>query len=218
MRFDFLTLFPNIVDEYMRTSVLGRGQGSGVIESLAHDLRAFATDAHRTVDDTPYGGGAGMVLRVEPIALALESIATQSGPVTAEKKRIVVLSAKGQQFTQAKAHEYADLEQLVLICGRFEGIDQRVIDHLADEEVSVGPYVLAGGELAALAVAEATARLVPGVLGNQESLSVESHVKPGQTEAPQYTKPAEYQGWEVPEVLLSGNHAEIEKWRRHNSI
>jgi tRNA (guanine37-N1)-methyltransferase len=211
-RFDILTLFPEAVEPYLHSSILGRAQEKDLITPRIWNIRDFASDKHHTVDDTPYGGGAGMVMKVEPIDRALETVLEQSGDI--QKRRIVVLAARGRQFTQQKAQEYAQLDQLVLICGRYEGIDQRVVDHLADEELSIGPYVLAGGELAALVVVEATSRLVPGVLGNVESLAEESFSGTEQKqEYPQYTKPEEYKGWKVPDVLLSGNHAEIEKWR-----
>lgn len=216
MLFDFITLFPAVFEPSLTVSVMGRGQAAGLLDFNVHDLRDFAMDKHRTVDDTPYGGGAGMVLKVEPIDRALQSLSLK------KKRRIIVLAARGEQFLQTKAEEYAQLEQLIFICGRYEGIDQRVADYLADEELSIGPYVLAGGELGALVVAETVARLVPGVLGNPESLKEESYTGPAQdltsfAEYPHYTKPEDYKGWKVPEVLLSGNHAEIERWRRARS-
>ena len=217
MRFSILTLFPESLEPYLRSSILGRAQHDNIITTELLNIRDFADDKHATVDDTPYGGGPGMVLKIEPIAKALDSIAVSSKQQVVSKRRTVVLSARGEQFTQTKAAEYARLDELVLICGRYEGIDQRVADHLADEEISVGPYVLAGGELPALTVLEATARLIPGVLGNEESLVEESHGAAGALEAPQYTKPEDYNGWTVPEVLLSGNHEEIKKWRESQS-
>lgn len=214
MRFDILTLFPESIDPYLHTSILGRAHEKDLIESRLWNIRDFTEDKHKTVDDTPYGGGAGMVLKIEPIDGALQALKkSENRNQKIEKRRIVVLSARGEEFTQTKAREYAGLDQLILICGRYEGIDQRVIDHLADEEISIGPYVLAGGEIAALAVIEAVARLVPGVLGNQESLTQESHNVEGVVESPQYTKPEDYKGWRVPEVLLSGNHEAIRRWR-----
>lgn len=213
MRFSVLTLFPDSIEPYLNSSIVGRARQDGTIATELVNIRDFADDKHATVDDTPYGGGPGMVMKVEPIHKALQSLPSSG------QRNIVVLSARGEQFTQAKAAEYATLNELVLICGRYEGIDQRVADHLADEEISVGPYVLAGGELPALTVLETTARLIPGVLGNADSLAEESyttHYSPPTThskEYPQYTKPEEYNGWTVPEVLLSGNHAEIKKWR-----
>lgn len=210
MRFDILTLFPQALEPYLATSILGRAQTEQLIEPHLWDIRAFAVDKHKTTDDTPYGGGAGMVMKIEPIARALEAITKD---VPRINQRVVVLSAKGTQFTQETALQWArEHKSITLICGRYEGIDQRVIDHLADEEVSVGPYVLAGGELPALLVLETVARLIPGVLGNQDSLTEESSSEQG-LEYPQYTKPEIYNGWSVPKILLSGNHAEIKTWR-----
>lgn len=194
----------------MAASILGRAQEKNLIESRLWDIRDFATDKHHTTDDTPYGGGAGMVMKVEPIDHALTAINQE---VPREDQHVVVLSAKGKQFTQAMADAWVGSgKSITLICGRYEGIDQRVIDHLADEEISIGPYVLAGGELPALVVLETVARLVPGVLGNEASLFEESNDGQG-NEYPQYTKPEVYNGWAVPPVLLSGNHAEIKTWR-----
>jgi tRNA (guanine37-N1)-methyltransferase len=224
MRFDVLTLFPDAVNQYLSTSILGHAQQKGLIDSHVWNIRGYAHDKHHTVDDTPYGGGAGMVMKIEPIDHALQTVREDTGNKgQGTKKSIIVLSARGAQFTQAKAEEYAKLDQLILISGRYEGIDQRVADHLADEEIAIGPYVLAGGELAALVVIEASARLLPGVLGNPESLIEESfstNYQPPTTnsvEYPQYTKPDTYKGWRVPEVLLSGNHAAIRQWRMHHS-
>ncbi|MEX1112785.1 MAG: tRNA (guanosine(37)-N1)-methyltransferase TrmD [Candidatus Andersenbacteria bacterium] len=213
MQFDVLTLFPEAIDPYLKSSILGRAQSSSLISTRLWNIRDYAADKHRTVDDTPYGGGAGMVMKVEPVDRALQAATADNNAL---KKRVVVLSARGEQFTQEKAQQYAALDQLILICGRYEGLDHRIVEHLADEELSVGPYVLAGGEIAALAVVEATARLLPGVLGNRESLTEESHTEPGVIEAPQYTKPEEYNGWAVPKILLSGDHAAIEQWRKKN--
>lgn len=218
MQFTVLTLFPDIITSYTDQSILKRGQDNSAITINAINIRDFATDKHKTVDDTPYGGGAGMVMKVEPIHRAVQQATNND----LHKKKIVVMSAGGKQFTQQQAAEYAELDQLILICGRYEGIDQRVIDHIADEEVSVGPYVLAGGELPALTILEATARLIPGVLGNPASLAEESHNTSPQSatpkntpvkEYPQYTKPETYEGWDVPPVLLSGNHKAISQWR-----
>lgn len=219
MQFSVLTIFPDIITSYTNQSILKRGQNAGAISVETVNIRDFATDKHKTVDGTPYGGGAGMVMKVEPIHRAVQSVTSS----TTEHRKIIAMSAAGQPFTQKKALEYAQLDQLIFICGRYEGIDQRVIDHIADEEVSVGPYVLAGGELPALTILEATARLVPGVLGNPESLTEESHTTlphPAMPEIakeyPQYTKPETYEGWSVPDVLLSGNHKAIQQWRRDN--
>lgn len=223
MLFNVLTLFPEVFTPYLHTSIVGRGQEQGHITVGVNNIRDYATDKHHTTDDTPYGGGAGMVMKVEPIDKCLDAVEAESRTINNElrKKKIIVLSARGRQFTQAIAQEYTKLDQLILICGRYEGIDQRVVDHLADEELSIGPYVLAGGELAALVVIEAVARLIPGVLGNPDSLLEESfsaattdNLQPTTSvEYPQYTKPEEYRGWKVPEILLSGNHAAIKAWR-----
>jgi len=208
VQFEILTIFPEVFPAYIQASILGRAEKAHLTTTRVWNIRDYAQDKHKTTDDTPYGGGAGMVMKVEPIDLTLKAIRHEV------KVKTIVLSARGKQFTQAKAAEYAKLDQLILICGRYEGIDQRVADHLADEEISVGPYVLAGGELAALTVVEATARLLPGVLGNEASLAEESYSSVGTVEYPHYTKPETYQGWDVPEVLLSGNHAEIQQWRQ----
>lgn len=212
MRFDILTLFPEATDTYGRVSILGRAQQDGHITIRSWNIRDYATDKHQTVDDTPYGGGPGMVMKVEPIDRALGAVKIDTPDMN---RKIIVLSAKGKPFTQEVAQEFARLDQLILICGRYEGIDQRVADFLADEEISIGPYVLAGGELPALTVVEATARNVSGVLGNPESLTEESFSNPETLiEYPQYTKPETYNGHAVPPVLLSGNHGEIGKWRK----
>lgn len=217
MQFDILTLFPESFDSYFDSSIIGRARKQGLITTNSWDIRDHTTDKHKTVDDTPYGGGPGMVMKIEPIdkALTVVKAAFDKAPAEKEiKRKVILFSAKGKQFTQQLAQEYAMLDQLIMICGRYEGIDQRVADYLCDEEISVGPYVLAGGELPAMVVTEAVARHIPGVLGNPESLMEESHTEPDQTEYPQYTKPEEYRGWPVPKVLLSGNHGEIEKWRK----
>lgn len=208
---DILTLFPEAIEPYTKVSLLGKAQGSGLCPIRLHNIRDFTTDNHRSVDDSPYGGGAGMVMKIEPIDKALTSL-HQS--IARHQRHTIVLAANGTPFTQDKAIALADLDKtLTLICGRYEGIDQRVIDYLADEAISIGPYVLAGGELPALVVAEAVVRLIPGVLGNPESLIEESYSKELMKEYPHYTKPAEYKGWKVPAVLLSGDHAAIQQWR-----
>jgi len=225
MKFNVLTLFPEVFSPYLSVSVLGHAAEKGLIESEIVDIRDFTTDKHKTVDDTPYGGGPGMIMKIEPIHSALASLGhSQPGSRT---NRTVVLAARGEAFTQQTAHELASFDELTLICGRYEGIDQRVADNLADTELSIGPYVLAGGELGALVVIEAVARLIPGVLGNPESLTEESYgvnlphtdknTEKKQVEYPQYTNPADYNGWKVPDVLLSGNHSAISDWRKKQS-
>lgn len=225
MRFDILTLFPEIFPTYLDASIIGRAREKKLLDVQLWNIRDYAADKHHTVDDTPYGGGAGMVMKIEPIDAALRALEIRNPKSETRNKKTIVLSARGKQFNQAIAHKYSQLNSLTLICGRYEGIDQRVIDYLADEELSIGPYVLAGGELPALIIIEAIARLLPGVLGNPESLAEESFSPPYEggasplgegvvfKEYPQYTKPEDYKGWSVPEILLSGNHAAIKKWR-----
>jgi tRNA (guanine37-N1)-methyltransferase len=205
VRIDVLTLFPDAVTGYASTSVLGRAAERGVVELFVHDFRNAATDVHRSVDDTPYGGGAGMVLRAEPIIATVESTPELARPV-------IALTPSGRVFTHDVAMELAGLGGFTLLCGRYEGFDQRALDLVVDDEISLGDFVLAGGELAALCVIESVARLLPGGLGNDESSSEESF-SDGLLEYPQYTKPAEVRGRAVPEVLLSGDHARIARWR-----
>jgi tRNA (guanine37-N1)-methyltransferase len=220
-RFDIITLFPETISPYSTTSILGKAQNNKLIDINAHQLRDFATGKHKQVDDTPYGGGAGMVMMIEPIAKALKKIKKKRA-----NYRVIVTAASGERFTQQTAKRLAEYDQLIFICGRYEGIDQRVIDHLADESLSVGDYVLTGGELPALIMTDAISRLIPGVLGNNATLSEESHTIEGYLEYPHYTKPENYihktslfkkEILSVPPVLLSGNHNEIEKWRQENS-
>ena len=209
--FDVLTLFPESFESYLHASILGRAHENKLIDTRLWNIRDYTSDKHNTVDDTPYGGGAGMVMQIEPIDKALADVRKERG---ADTHKTVVLSARGAPFTQQKAKEYSALDSLTLICGRYEGIDQRVADYLADEEISIGPYVLAGGEIPALVVIESVARLLPDVLGNAESLTEESFGdNSSRVEYPQYTKPQDYNGWKVPDVLLSGNNEEIRAWR-----
>lgn len=210
LRVDVLTLFPDALRAYADTSVLGRARERGVWELVVHDFREATEDAHRSVDDTPYGGGAGMVLRPEPIARTIEGTPGLRRPV-------IALTPSGERFTHDVASRLALLEGFTLVCGRYEGFDQRVLDTVIDEELSLGDFVLAGGELAALCVIEAVVRLVPGALGNDAS-SVEESFGEGLLEYPHYTKPATWRGLEVPEVLRSGNHAVIERWRRAQAL
>lgn len=203
---DVVTIFPEIFESPLKASLLGKAIGAGLLKVTIRDLRTYGRGRHRSVDDEPYGGGAGMVMRPEPIFEAVESIA-------GDQSRVVLLSPRGARLTQAEVARLGGYGHLILICGRYEGVDERVAQHLAHEEISIGDYVLAGGELAALVVIEALSRLVPGVLGNAASLDTESHAR-GLLEYPQYTRPPEFRGWKVPEVLLSGHHAEVERWRR----
>jgi len=230
MQFNVITIFPNIIEDYAKESILGRGQKAEVIKIKAINLRDFTLDKHNKVDDTPYGGGPGMILSAEPIYLALKKndaipfakvdgltkIKKVFNGSLSRKKKTVLLSPRGTQFDQKMAEKFSKLDEITFICGRYEGIDQRVTDNMIDEEISIGPYVLAGGELGALTIIEAVSRLIPGVLGNLESTKDETF-STSEGEHPQYTKPADYKGWKVPDVLLSGDHKKIEEWRKKNS-
>jgi tRNA (guanine37-N1)-methyltransferase len=205
------TLFPEAVAAYCTTSILGRAQEAGALEVTTHDLREGSLDARRTVDDSPFGGGAGMVLMPEPVFRAVESVEDLPRP-------LLLLAPGGRRFDQSVAEEMAALPGgFSLLCGRYEGVDQRVADHLVDGELSVGDFVLAGGEAAAVAVIEAVARLVPGVMGNDDSALDESFGD-GLLEYPQYTRPADFRGWQVPDVLRSGDHARVARWRRAQAL
>jgi tRNA (guanine37-N1)-methyltransferase len=207
VRVDVFTIFPEYLLGPLDTSLLGRARRAGVLDVRVHDPRAYTDDPHRSVDDTPFGGGAGMILRPEPLFRAVETVDPP--------RPLFLLSPGGRRLDQALAQELAATPGFSLLCGRYEGVDQRVADHLCDGELSVGDYVLAGGEAAALVVVEAVTRLVPGVLGNDDSSEHESFAGGGGLlEEPQYTRPAEFRGWAVPPVLRSGDHAEIARWRR----
>ena len=210
MRIDVFSIFPGMVDGFCSQSLLGRARANGQVDLRCHDIRAHATDVHRTVDDTPFGGGAGMLMRPEPLFDAVESV---NPP-----RPLILLGPGGQKFDQSIAHTLAASGGFSLLCGRYEGVDQRVREHLVDHEISVGDVVLAGGEVAACLVIEAVTRLIPGVMGNAVSPVTESFGESGLLEEPQYTRPAEYRGWEVPEVLRSGDHARIEAWRRLQAL
>jgi tRNA (guanine37-N1)-methyltransferase len=208
VRIDVFTIFPDLIEGYASGSVLGRARSSGVVELRVRDLREHTTDARRSVDDTPFGGGAGMVLAPGPIFAAVEAAQADGA-----RRPLFALTPGGRRFDQRAAHELVALGGLSLLCGRYEGIDQRVLDHCCDGELSVGDVVLAGGELAALMVIEAVARLADGVLGNEASTTEESFAD-GLLEYPQYTKPATFRDWAVPEVLRSGDHERVARWRR----
>lgn len=214
MRIDVISIFPEYL-EALNLSLLGKAQGDGLLTIRVHDLRDYTFDRHRTVDDTPYGGGAGMVMKPEPWALALEDILDES-PV--DKPVLIVPTPSGEVFSQAAAHDLAESEHLVFACGRYEGIDERLFhwarEHFEVRLMSLGDYVLNGGEVAALAMIEAIGRLVPGVVGNPESLVEESHSEDGLLEYPVYTKPSSWRGYNVPDILLSGDHAKIAAWRK----
>jgi tRNA (guanine37-N1)-methyltransferase len=207
LRVDILTLFPGIFDGPLRESLLGRAIEGGVLDVRVHDIRDHAHDRHRQVDDAAFGGGPGMVMKPEPVFEAVEALGEGS-------KRVLLLSPAGRRLDQRLARELADEAWLVLICGRYEGVDERVVEGLPAEEVSVGDFVLAGGEVAALVVLETVARLVRGVVGNEESLEAESFEEEGLLDYPHYTRPREFRGMEVPAILLSGDHGRIAEWRR----
>lgn len=212
MRFDIITVFPKILDSYFAEAQIKRAQAKKLVNLRVHDLRNYTADKHRTTDDIPYGGGAGMVMKVEPVYKNVETILKKS-PHQRKDTRVILLSAKGKMYNQNKANALAKkYQQIILICGRYEGVDERVAKYIADEEISVGPYVLSGGELGAAIIIDSIARLIPGVVGNTFSLKEESYVG-NQVEYPQYTRPEEFQGWKVPKVLLSGDHGKIEEWR-----
>jgi tRNA (guanine37-N1)-methyltransferase len=210
LRIDVFTIFPDLVDGFLSGSLIGKARADGLLDIRVHDLRSTATDPHRSVDDAPFGGGAGMVLMAEPLFAAVEKVQPA--------RPLFLLSPSGRRFDQTVAHELAALDGgFSLLCGRYEGVDQRVADHLVDGELSVGDVVLAGGEVASLLVVEAVARLVPGVLGNEASIAEESFAD-GLLEHPQYTRPATFRDWAVPDVLLSGDHGRIARWRRAQAL
>ena len=210
MRIDVFTLFPQLVDYFCSESLLGRARNEKLVDVRSHDLREHTTDVHHSVDDAPFGGGAGMVLRAEPV---FESFEKSGAP-----RPLLLLSPGGKPFDQAFANKLASLEGFSLLCGRYEGVDHRIREHLVDEEVSVGDVVLAGGEVGACLIIEAVTRLLPGVMGNAMSPITESFGASGLLEEPHYTRPAEFRGWAVPEVLRNGNHAQIERWRRAQAL
>jgi tRNA (guanine37-N1)-methyltransferase len=243
MRFDIITIFPGLFAGIFEHGVIKRAVASGLVDVRTHDLRDFTPDRHRTVDDRPFGGGEGMVLKPEPVAKALESISvTAKAQRDTTQESVILLSAQGKRFTQATARELAKLKRVVLICGRYEGVDERVNELMADRELSIGDYVLSGGELAAAVIVDATMRLLPGVLGNEASSQFESFgrseadlaieeeaVEPGSPprsthgaggllDYPHYTRPVEFGGLTVPEVLSSGNHEQIRRWRRERAL
>jgi len=213
VRIDIVTIFPAMVRAGLQEGILGRAVGSGLIDLQVHDLRDFTTDRHKVVDDTPFGGGPGMVLKAEPIFRAVEHVRDTRGTPDA----VLLPSPQGRRFTQAVAEEYSRRAHLVLLCGRYEGVDERVSTALVTEEVSIGDFVLSGGELPALVIVDAVARLVPGVVGDAESVVRDSFTR-GLLDHPHYTRPASLRGLDVPAVLLSGHHGEIDRWRRQQAL
>jgi len=212
IRFDVLSIFPAMLNSPLNFSLLKKAQEKGLIEIGLHDIRDWAHDKHHMTDDAPYGGGCGMVMKVEPVARALSAVRRPD-----IQPLVVLMSPQGERFNQKMAAELAEFKHLIMICGRYEGVDERIREHLSDREISIGDYILTGGELSALVVIDAVSRLIPGVLGNDTSARTESFSQ-GLLEYPQYTRPAEYQGLRVPDVLVSGNHAQIERWQRIEAI
>jgi tRNA (guanine37-N1)-methyltransferase len=212
MQFDVFTLFPEIFPTYLKSSILQRASQRGLIDVRVHNIRTYTHDRHHTTDDVPYGGGGGMVLKPEPVFEAVESISSQGAGYP-----IILLTPQGRVFNQSIALELSQHEKIALICGRYEGVDERIRGHLVTDEISIGDYVLTGGELPALILMDAVARLLPGVLGDPDGATDDSHAS-GLLEYPHYTRPPEYRGESVPEILLSGDHAKIAKWRREQSL
>jgi len=219
MQFEIFTLLPEVFPPYLDSSILQRARQRGLVSVNVHNIRDYTHDKHHTTDDTPYGGGGGMVMKVEPVFEAIESVLglgahqTQLEPAPS----IIMLTPQGRVFTQAVADELSRHERIALLCGRYEGLDERIREHLVTDEISIGDYVLTGGELPALILIDAVSRLIPGVLGDPEGAADDSHAT-GLLEYPHYTRPPEFRGWKVPEILLSGDHGKIETWRREQAI
>ena len=221
MQFEVFTLLPEIFPPYLESSILNRARQKGLIDVRVHNIRDYTHDKHHTTDDTPYGGGGGMVMKPEPVFEAIETVLVlnplQTEPETASNIPIILLTPQGRVFNQRIAEELSRHERIVLLCGRYEGIDERIREHLVTDEISIGDYVLTGGELPALMIIDAVSRLLPGVLGDPTGAEDDSHSM-GLLEYPHYTKPPEFRGWKVPDVLASGNHAKINKWRREQAL
>jgi tRNA (guanine37-N1)-methyltransferase len=213
MRFDVFSIFPEVMRPYLETSVLGKAQERSLIQIGLHDIRDFTTDKHHTTDDEPFGGGGGMVMKAEPVFTAVESVLGENR----SEVHLILLTPQGEPFSQAMADQLSKKGWLALICGRYEGIDERIREHLVDQEISIGDFVLTGGEIAALTVIDATVRLLPGVLGNSEATGRDSHSS-GLLEHPHYTRPANFRGWEVPAVLRSGDHQKVAAWRHEQAL
>lgn len=207
MQIDIVTLFPDMFKGPFDASIVKRAESRDLIKIRVHDLRKWGEGVRRNVDDRPYSGGPGMLMRVDIIDNALKELKQKNS-------KVILLDATGERFTQGKAKEFSKLDHLILIAGHYEGVDHRVHEHLVDEVISIGDYVLTGGEIPSMVLVDSVIRLIPGVLGKDESSVDESHKEPGYLEYPQYTRPVDYKGWEVPKILLSGNHAEIDKWRK----
>lgn len=212
MQFDIFTLFPQVFEPYLASSILQRAKENSLLEVRLHNIRDWATDRHHTTDDTPYGGGGGMVMKPEPIFRAVESVLGQSPNCP-----VILMTPQGRPFSTAVAQELAQIDHLAIICGRYEGFDERIREHLVTDQISVGDYVLTGGELPALIVIDAVTRFIPGALGDPDGAMDDSFAS-GLLEYPHYTRPEEFRGWRVPDVLLSGNHAEINRWRHRQAL
>ena len=218
MQFDIFTILPEMFPPYLESSILMRARQRGLIEVRVHNIRDYTHDKHHTTDDTPYGGGGGMVMKPEPVFKAVESVlGLESGQASHDPVPVILLTPQGRVFNQRVAEELSQHERLALICGRYEGVDERIREHLVTDEISVGDYVLTGGELPALMMIDALSRLIPGVLGDPDGAQDDSHSM-GLLEYPHYTRPPEFRGWSVPDVLLSGDHAKIERWRREQAL
>ncbi len=213
MRIDIMTLFPDMCLAYLNASVIGRARAAGIVEIECSDIRDYTADKHRRVDDSPYGGGMGMIMQAQPIYDCYQDICKKAGG----KPHLIYLTPQGKTLTQERVKELAKLDHIALLCGHYEGVDERVIDELQPEEISVGDYVLTGGELPALIVADAVARMIPGVLSSDECFTEESHYS-SLLEYPQYTRPFEWRGRQVPDVLITGHHANVERWRREQAL
>ena len=220
MQFEVFTLLPEVFPPYLESSILQRARQRGLIDVHVHNIRDYTHDKHHTTDDTPYGGGGGMVMKPEPVFEAVETVlgfALRSNPTQPAPVPIILLTPQGRVFTQRIAEDLSAYERIALLCGRYEGVDERIREHLVTDEISIGDYVLTGGELPALMIIDAISRLIPGVLGDPTGAEDDSHSM-GLLEYPHYTRPPEFRGWQVPEVLLSGDHAKIEKWRREQAL
>ena len=213
MKFDIVTIFPELVEAGLQAGIIGRARDAGRLDIAVHNLRDFTTDRHRVVDDVPFGGGPGMVLKPEPLFAAVETLTARRGRADA----VLLMSPAGRVFRQDDARRLAALEHIVVLCGRYEGVDERVREHVATDEISIGDYVLSGGELPALVVVDAVARLIPGVVGDEQSVEEDSFSR-GLLDHPHYTRPAEFRGQRVPDVLISGHHGEIRRWRQREAL
>ena len=216
MRIDIITLFPEICRAPLNESIMKRAQENGALDLHIHNLRDWTSDKHHVVDDAPFGGGQGMVMKPEPIFAAVEDLRNQTSNIKHQTSKVILMSPTGRRFDQRMAEQFSHESHLIIVCGHYEGVDHRVVEHLIDEEISIGDYVLTNGAIAAVVLVDAVVRLIPGVLGDEQSAHDDSF-RGGLLEAPQYTRPAEFRDWKVPEILLSGNHAQIAAWRKEQS-